>query len=340
MGDRFFSKILYGKEVTRGTVVPATKMLAGSKISAISADRKPRVISENIGVRAEGSRMVSDQIQVAEGLSVAEGYFQILPLLFGCGLKGGITPVETTPGQSDFLWNFTPSLAFGVANNPDSFSLQKGDDTQAFLAEYCMIERIKISGKIAQGPDAAPVTIDADLFARQWTPGAFTPAISVPTVAAMSAKLTRAYLDPSWATMGTTELVNALRSFDIDILTGVHATFSGSGNKYFDRHKEGIIGAMVTLTLEGEAAANGIYNAFHTDPQALQVVQLRIDGSQIGTGTNHNLSVAVGGMWQEVVPLGDEDRGNNLHTMALGGLYDGTGAKMIDVQLTTDTDEY
>ena len=66
MGDRFFSKILYGAESAPGTAVPATNMLAGSKVSAISVDRKPRVISENIGVRAEGSRMVSDQFLVTE----------------------------------------------------------------------------------------------------------------------------------------------------------------------------------------------------------------------------------------------------------------------------------
>jgi len=340
MGDRFFSKFQYGKETTRGTAVAATKMLGGAKISAISADRKPRTPEENVGVRATGLRKLVDQYLVKETISISDGYFQILPLLFGCGLKGGITPSMTTVGQNDYLWNFTPSMASGVANNPDSFSGQKGDDTQAFLADYCMLERIKISGQVAQGADAAPVAIEAEMFGRQWTPGSFTGAIAIPVATSMSAKLARVYLDSSWAAMGTTEIANALRSFEIDILTGVHATFSGSGNKYFNKHEEGIIGAQITMTLEGKTAANAIYTAFHTDPQVLQVVKLAINGPQIGTGTPHNLSVAVGGMWEEVVPLGDEDRGNNLHTMVLGGLYDATGAKMIDVQVTTNSNAY
>ena len=168
----------------------------------------------------------------------------------------------------------------------------------------------------------------------------FPTAISVPVVTAMSAKMTRLYIDTAWAGVGVTEIVNALRSFQIDILTGVHATFSGSGDKFFGKHEEGLISAMLTLTIEGKAAANTIYNAFHTDPQALQVVALKINGPVIGTGTPHNLTVAVGGAWQEVVPLGDEDRGNNLTTMVLGGLYDPVGAKMLDVKLTTDSLTY
>jgi hypothetical protein len=315
-------------------------MLAGAKISAISADRKPRTVEENIGVRTAGMRKLVDQYLVKESISISDGYFQILPLLFGCGLKGGVTASMTTPLQNDYLWNFTPSLASGVSNAQDSFSLQKGDDTQAFLVDYCMFERIKIAGQVAQGADAAPVTLDAEMFGRQWTPGSFTGAIGIPTVTPMSAKLARVYLDTSWAGMGGTEITNALRSFEIDILTGVHATFSGSGNKYFSKFEEGIIGAQITMTLEGKTAANAIYSAFHTDPQVLQVVKIAINGPQIGSGTNHNLSVAVGGMWDEVVPLGEEDRGNNLHTMVLGGLYDPTGAKMIDVQVTTNANAY
>lgn len=40
MGNRFFSKVQYGKESTRGTAVAATKILLG-QVPAVGNDRKP-----------------------------------------------------------------------------------------------------------------------------------------------------------------------------------------------------------------------------------------------------------------------------------------------------------
>lgn len=340
MGERFFTKVQYGKESTRGTAVAATKILAGTQVSALSADRKPRAVPENIGVRAEAMRSVVDQYLVQESLAIQNGYFQILPMLFGCGLKGGVTAAEVTSGQHDYLWTFTPSLAFGVANSPDAITLEKGDDTQAFEAEYCQFERIKISGQVAQGAEGAPVSIEAEMFGRQWTATTFTGSLSIPTVTGMNAKLARFYLDTSWAGLGGTEIANALRAFEIDILTGMHPSFSGSGSKTFNKSEEGLIAVMMTLTLEGKIAADAIWDLFHADPQGLAVAQIQINGPAIGTGGNHNLSIGVSGMWDEVIPLGGEDRGNNLHTAVLRGLYDPTGAKMLDVKVTTDSNAY
>jgi hypothetical protein len=340
MGERFFSKIYYAKEVTRGTALPATKQFIGGEVSAITSDRKPRVVEENIGVRASGSRMVHDQLLVSESLNISEGYFQCLPALFGCGLKGGVTATETTGGQGDYLWDFTPSLVSGVANAPDSLTIEKGDDTQAFECEYTMFERIKISGSVAQGADAAAVSIEAQYFARQWTSTTFTGAISIPAVTPMNAKLARFYLDTSWANVGTTEKTNILRKFDIDILTGVHPAFSGSAYKYFNKHKEGLISAQMSLTIEGDSDANAINTLFRTDPQALAVACIKINGPQIGTGTSHNLTLAVGGMFEDVTALAENDRGNNLHTFVVNSLYDATGAKSVYSRVTTNSNAY
>mgnify|MGYP001268882206 CR=1 FL=1 len=342
MGDRFFSKIQYGPEIvsTHGTAVAATKMLIGGKVSAVTTDRTPRAVVEDIGLRAESTRMVFEQLQVKESLSIPEGYFQALPLLLGCGLKGGITPAPVTGGKTDYLWDFTPALTFGTLNAPDSFTLEKGDNTQAFETEYCMVERIKISGQVAQGAEDAPVSIDADFFGRQWTAGSFTGSIPIPAVTGMNSKLARLYLDTTWAGAGGTELANALRSFEVDILTGVHPTFTGSANKYFNVHQEGMIAVMLTLTLEGSTAANAIRTAFAVDPQVLAVARLSIIGPTIPTATPHSLNITIGGMWDEVIPLGEEDRGNNLTTCVLRGLYDATGAKMFTCNVVTDVALY
>lgn len=335
MGSKAFSITQYGKEATRGIAVAATKKFIGQVVQ-VTPDRKPDYPSDNIGVRADAVRGIIYQTLVQNTLSSPHGYFQALPAIFGCGLKGGITPTEQTVGQSDFLWTFTPSL---IANNaPDSLTIEYGDDVQAVEAEYCMFERIRISGTVAQGAEPAPVSIEADYFGRQLTPVSFTPAIAIPVMETMSAKLTKFYLDTAWAGVGTTEQINILRAFEIEILTGVHPIFTSSGDKFFNVHGEDIIAVMVNLTLEGNASANAVWNA-HRE-QSLAVARLKITGGMIGTGLPHSLTVDIGGTWEAVTPLGGEDRGNNLHIATLHGIYNATGAKMLQVAVSTNINAY
>jgi hypothetical protein len=337
MGQRYFSKVQYGKESTRGTAVAATKILLG-KVPKVGSDRKPIIPDENVGIRSKGVRALTHQYLYSNTLTTEHGYFQQLPWLFGCGLKGNVTPTEVTSGQGDMLWNQTPSLVSGVSNAQDSSTIELGDDVQAFIAEHAMFERIRISGQVAQGMDANPVNVAADFFARQLTPGSFTGALSLPTAEPMNAKLARFYLDTAWSGIGGTEKTNILRGFDIEILTGLHPKFSGSGNKYFNTFGEGIIAVTAQFTFEGNSDANAILNA----QQALtfQAVRLQINGSTIGSGTPHSLKIDIGGVWEDVSPLGGEDRTDNLHTATMTSFYDATGAKELQVATVTNISTY
>jgi hypothetical protein len=339
MGNRFFSKVQFGKETpaSRGTAVAADTIILG-KVPAVGSDRKPTFPSEDVGINTPSVRSVIHQYLYQNTLSTEHGYFQQLPALFGCALKGGVTPTETTPSQLDYLWAQTPSLLTGVDNAADSMTIELGDDTQAFEAEYAMFERIRISGTVAQGQDASPVSVEADFFSRQLTPTTFTGSIALPTAEPMNGKLARFYLDTTWAGVGATEKANILRAFDIEIVTGLHPKFSGSGNKYFNEHGQGLITVTANFTLEGTTAANAIMTA--QQAKTFQVVRLKLEGGQIGTGANHSLSLDIGGEWETVSPLSSEDRGDNMHSAVLVGRYDSTGAKMLQVATVTNVASY
>lgn len=335
MGSRFFSKVQYGKEATRGTAVAATKIWS-SKVPAVNSDRKPVIPNEDVGIRTEGVRSVIHQYLYSNTLSSEHGYYQQLPALFGCGLKGGVTASEQTASQTDYLWTFTPSLT--AANSPDSLTIELGDDVQAFETEYAMFERIRVSGTVAQGMDVSPVSIEADFFGRQLTPTTFTGALSLTTATPINAKLARFYLDTTWAGVGATEKTNILRAFDVEIITGVHPKFTGSGDKYFNTHGEGLITVTAQFTFEGDSQADAIFDAQQAG--TFQVVRLALNGPTIGSGTAHSLKLDIGGVWESVSPLGGEDRADNLHTATLIGHYDATGAKLLQVLLTTNTNSY
>jgi hypothetical protein len=321
---RAFTKFQYGKEVktTHGTAVPATKMLLADPM-AIKTDRKPEFVEDAIGVRAGSYRSRIDQYHWQDTLKISNGYFQALPMIFSCGLKGDITAAEVTPAQGDYLWTFTPSLT--ATNTPDSITL--GDDVQAYEVEYLMFNRIKISGKIPQGAEAAAVAIEAEGFGRQLTDTTFTGGLSLPSVENMNAKLARFSLDTTWAGVGVTEKTGILRGFEAEILTGAHP-------KFFDTHGEDVIAAMLTLDLEAGAVADLFWDAMRAG--SLAVARLKILGAQIGTGTTHSLVIDVGGRWEDVTPQNEYDKGNAIHKAILHGMYDPTGAKICQVTVTTN----
>lgn len=337
MGSRYFSKVQFGKEGTRGTAVAADTILL-SQIPAIGSDRKPVFPSEHVGINAPSVRSVIHQYLYQNTLSIEHGYFQALPAIFGCGLKGGVTASETTASQSDYSWDQTPALASGSDNAQDALTFELGDDTQFFKTEYAMFERIRISGQVAQGQDASPVSIEADFFGRQLTPISATTGISIPSVEPMNAKLSRFYLDGAWADAGDTEKANILRGFDIEIITGLHPKFSGSAARYFNTHGQGLISVTANFTFEGNSDADAIFDAHQA--KTFQVVRLAVNGSAIGSGVNHSLVIDIGGEWDSVSPLSSEDRGDNLHSGVLIGRYDTTGAKMLNVVTVTNVASY
>ncbi len=333
MGSRMYSKFQYGKEAanTHGTAVAATKILAGAAISGIPTDRTPSRPQDALGIAARAVRSVIYEYLAKKTLNIPAAYFEVLPLAFSCGLKGGVTAAETTNGQGDYGWDFTPSLVSGANNAQDSITLEMGDDVQAFELEYMQFEKIRISGTIDQAGGDSPVAIDLDYFARQVTPTTFTPNLSLPTMTTINAKLARVYKDTAWAGVGGTELSNILRAFDYELITGQHVKFSGSANNYFNTVGESYKEAILTLTLEGNSDADAIFDDYQA--QTARAWRMSLLGPVIGAGVANHCYLDIWGPPEMVEPLTAEASGNNLTKVLIHELYDPTGAKTIDVDV-------
>jgi len=332
MATRKFSKFQYGKESTRGTAVAATKMLFAN-VKGVPTDRKPVFIADANGVRAASNRTQVYEYLVNDSITIPDAYFQCLPMFLSCGLKGNITATETTGGQSDYLWTFLPSMT--ATNAPDSITLEMGDDVQAFEIEHVMFERLRIKGDIAQDGGASKVDIEGSYFGRQVTATTFTGAIAVPTVTTMNGKAARIYKDAAWANRGTTELTNSLRGFECEIMTGLHVKFFGDANLYFATFGEGQISGMLTLTLEGDSTADTLFDEFQAG--TAKAYSLKINGPQIGSGSTYNFTFNLWGKPESVVPLSAESNGNNLHAVVIHGMYDTTGAAILECKVTTNS---
>lgn len=331
MGERIFSKYQYGLEAAnaQGTIVAATKILVGADQKPVPPHFKPIYPEDNLGIRMRASRSAVTGYLVEDSISVARMYFEGLPLFFGCGLVGGVT-ANTTDGVS--TWAFTPSLS--TANDPDSFTLEAGDDTQAFVMEYGMFKSIKLTGEIDQAGGESAVKLDAAYFARQVDKQNFTGNLTLGTYTSMSAKKTSLYDDDTWSAVGNTVVANTLRGFDVELNFGNHPKFFGSDNLYFDTHGEGFLDAMVTLTLEGNDAAVAIYDEWVA--QSYQAIRLKIVGPLItNTNTAHSLTLDFYGTWEQVTPISGESNNNNLYQALFHGTADSTLANSFGCTLVT-----
>lgn len=333
MATRAFSIVQYGKEVktTHGTAVAATRKLA-AEIKGLPIDRRPQFIKDADGSRIDNTRTEVYEYFVEDTLSIPNGYFQALPLALSCGIKGDVTATETTGGQADYLWDHTPSMS--ATNDIDSVTLELADDEVSGEIEYVMFSNIKLSGEIAQDGGDSPVALELAYFGRQFTKSAFTAAQSLPAITAINAKLARIYKDTLWADKGETEVASTLRGFELELITGVHPKFMGSAAKYFTVHGESMLGAMLTLTLEGNAAAELFYDDFLA--QTAKAYALKIVGPQIGTGTTHAFNFYGFMVPESVIPLDSESNGNNLTAVVLRTVKESVTGQNIDIDVTTN----
>lgn len=330
MGEKAFSIIQSGQQAAFGTAVAATRKLMG-KLDP-GEDRKPKFPNDPLGNRARAARVEVDQIH-ADNIQFTTpegGYFQLLPLLFSMGLKGGVTPVEQTVDQDDYLWNFTPDLEGN--NSPVPATLEYGDDTQAYEIQDVLARRYVIEGNV--GEDQA-VSITMEGFGKEIIPTTFTPSLADPAIAHMSANMVKFYIDSAWANLGNTIKNGLLRKYRVEILTGVHPKFWGQGVKTMTGFAESYIDVAASFTFEGNADADTLFDAYQA--RTAKAIRLVIEGLQIGTGENHSSTYDIYGFFEKVVPLDEEKDGNNLHTALFHGVSDQLATPhLLGVNVITD----
>jgi len=336
MGQRVLTKVQYGLEGTHGDNVAADTMLA-MKATLPEADRQIHVPNATIGTRTPLllDSAVTRKV-LAEGITLedADGaYFEMFPLLFSSCLNGNVTPVEQTGSQSDYLWTFTAPQT--GTEDVDSFTLEVGDETQAYEIGYCMVRTLRISGDVASGE----VHCSADVFGDKVIQTTITAGQSLPSsVELCVAQLARVYIDDTWAGLGGSEIENALLTWDITLNGGVHPKFFGSAQREFDSHGQGEINGTAVFTFERNAAVAAeelYYRPTSTYVPTIRHVQLTFEGLQIGTGDNQKVELDMAGVWTAWQSLGGDIEGNTYDVATLTFGYDATGAQAFQALVTT-----
>jgi hypothetical protein len=336
MGSEMFRKVQYGKETVRGTAVAATKMWMGS--ATLPKDREPVHPQDALGLRVRAARteilqLLADPVTLAMD-GDAGAYYQGLPLLLGTTLRGGVTASETTGGQGDYAWDFSPSLTAAAA--PDTMTLEIGDNDQNYEIEYLMGKTLTFDWAFGEN---GFMNVSGEYFGRQVTPSTATGSLTRPTITAINANTGKFYVDTAWSGLGGTQKTGLLRSGNIQIATGNHPKWLGSGNRYFDSYGEGYLDVTGQLVLEGGAEAKAIFDLFQAG--TARALRFSWTGPQIGTGTNHSLRIDVFAAFDEVIPLSGFADGNTLYSVTFTGVTDNLStAHLLGVAVTTNSNAY
>lgn len=134
-GSRTLRKIQIGKETNKGDAVAATARLLGTMTMKDTPTLyRPK---EDRGSLAEFIRSFKIANLAALSFEADVNFEQILYWLH-MGVLGGVTP---SGGGDAKTWLFTPGISAPNAFN--SFTIEFGDDVQAWETEYCLASQIR-----------------------------------------------------------------------------------------------------------------------------------------------------------------------------------------------------
>ena len=311
MAYEVFRKIQIGPEGAnaRGVLIPATRKLLGTL----------QVTPQTTWFRPEDERnslaMHSRQVKVLESSEVRwEGpatYDQIIHFLsMGLG-----TAAITTPGGGPLrrLWDFTQALT--SAPNPRTYSIEYGDNTQAFKIPFAFVSTLAFTINLNE-----VVQMNADIMGRAAEKGAFTAVAGEPSVVEAVANKAKLWIDGTWAGLGTTLRDALISSATINITTGFTPVKYMDGRLDFSNIS--FQKRMMKMELDLIMGANAIveYDAFKDGTS--RAIRLEIDGPEIESGNGHRLTFDCFGKYDAAPQLFDSRDGENVIKLSLTSFDD------------------
>jgi len=313
MGNVAFRKIQIGEESTEGTAVAATAMLdAGAPPGGIVVENRASLVRRATPavLALHGRQHLAQQVVGLrfDGDLTPE---QVLYLLH-MGVKGNVTPSGTA---SPYTWTFTKATT--AEPTLDSFTIEYGDDTQAYEVNGCIAESIEFSGGLGGGELCQ---MSADIYGWTRTTTTFT-SLSVPSVTPLAANYSRLYVDTTWAGLGGSELTAELLGWRLSLPCS-YPIWRGT-NLYPAGH--GIEPTAATFELRMEFTANAA-----TELAAVEAGTSRFIRILVAKDANHSFQIDGCFVW-DPASIFDADRGDNIVALSGQSMYDSTGTKELEI---------
>jgi len=338
---RAFSKIqISNEEGTPGSAEAATEILYGMLTTAESANtlHSPDEDRGSLARHMANDLFVGNEARLTW---TGDVNFRHIAYALSMSLCGNITPTQpdSTNEPNAYLWTFTPGLTTAntpdIANGIDTFTIEYGDNVQAYESEYCFCTKLTISG----APNEA-CQFTAEIVGRQRTETTFTGALTAQSVQRAPFNLAEFYVDTTGAGLGGTQKTGVLKAFTWTLDTKFVPVYTSDGNLYFAIVGESKKAPELTLTYVRGTTSEAERDKY--DARTTTFIRLALKGAtELDSGQSNvpylYLDTAV--RYTDWPTYGDEDGLATVQVTA-EGVYDSTWAKMFQAALLTDLAAY
>lgn len=321
MGVILLSKIQIGGETTAGSAVAADVIFRG-ETSFLDDQREVMMVDENIGYLSKVDRVITPKLLGYATIPFTMNFEQVGHVLCA-GVEKVVTGVTDTGGSGKI---YTYNMPTTTPNTIQTYTIEGGDNEQAYEMEYSFVDSFTISGA---GGEA--LKMSANWYGRQVTKTTFTTPLSLQAVSDIPFSKGKLFIDAVNGTMGTTQVTNTWLSMNLDVKTGIRPVFTGDGNKYFSFIKN--VGPEVTLdlTLEHNSNSVALFDAWQAE--TAKQIRMVFEGPALTTAgqtyTYKSFIIDFVGKVMKVNTPTNQD-GDSVVTVSLTGAYNATCAKFLD----------
>ncbi len=217
MTDTPLQVIQYGVEATKGTAVPATRVLSGGKVALTSVDEVYRP-DHPVGLYVFNA---TSPLALVRGVELEfDGDLSLEEMVdfLQMSVKNDDVPV----GAGDpWTWTFDPSETAGNTPRAYTFERRLNDGSTQYDIEIAYV--MAQSWTVSQGVNEA-TKLRVSMVGRRCDPAdsnAITGALSVPSLEFLTAGMWTVYVDDEGANFGVTQITGQVRSFEFTYQSGL-----------------------------------------------------------------------------------------------------------------------
>lgn len=326
-GIKALRKLQLGLETTKGTAAAATLIWRG--LGTLEDNQEVVFADEDVGYLSRMDRSYIPKVGAALTMDDTEATFEQLPYILAAGIEDVDTGVADTAGSAKIYTYTFPTTA---AKTTNAYTIEGGDNQQAWEMEYAFVKAFKLSGVPGEA-----WKMSADWVGRQLTKCSFTTTAALPTVEEILFSKTTLAIDTVGGTMGATVKSSTLLGATLNVDTGLREVSTADGALYFTFDKQ--VGPEITLdvTFEHDTTAVAEIDAFRAG--TARQIELKAIGSAVTTtggvyGTK-TLKVSLAGKWESFEKLGEQD-GNDIVSGTLRARYNSTAAKFAIITVVNE----
>jgi hypothetical protein len=233
----------FGREVTSGTPVAATRIWRGPFISPDDQRVRNIVTDEHVGTTVVAERTYDSGAGAQLAIAATPLTFEQFPHLCEMSIKAASPVQQTTKYVRTYdvpvndTWNSIKTYTFRMGNKLVTTDVQ--------IADYCFVTEWTAAGAFNEA-----WTMEATVLSRNLAAGALTGALSLEAVQEALFNKTTLYVDASGGTIGTTQVPGILTAAEVKYASNIMFVPVGDGNLYPVGHKFRRPEITFTLTVE------------------------------------------------------------------------------------------